>query len=125
MSHMVSHGRMEPYSQLLAQFKPLLADSEQVQKSVPQSSGQLQTWLEALAYVVSQLDVQHTALVESILSLPWTKLDEGFVTAYIKFIGALVSARTEWAKSVLDRIVKGFKYRELLYLELVCYTAAT
>jgi RNA polymerase I-specific transcription initiation factor RRN3 len=105
---------MEPYNQLLAQFKPHLTDPEHPEKAVSQSSGHLQTWLEALAYVVSQLDGQHAALVDSILSLPWTKLDDGFVTAYIKFIGALVSARTEWAKSVLDRIVKGFKYRELL-----------
>lgn len=34
------------------------------------------------------------------------------MSAYVRFVGALVSARTEWLRSVLEKCVKGFKYRE-------------
>jgi RNA polymerase I-specific transcription initiation factor RRN3 len=108
---------MESYNQLLAQFKPYLSsDYSRTGESGEEqrSPRQLQSWLEALSYVVSQLDSQHASLVDIILSLPWTKLDDGFVATYVKFVGGLVSSRPEWAKSVLERIVKGFKYRELV-----------
>lgn len=38
-------------------------------------------------------------------------MEDAFVSAYMRFIGALVSARPEWLKGVLDKCVKGFKYR--------------
>lgn len=37
-------------------------------------------------------------------------MEEGFVAAYVRFIAALVSARAEWLKAVLEKCVKGFKY---------------
>lgn len=39
-------------------------------------------------------------------------MDDNFVGAYMRFIGALVSARPEWLRLVLEKCVKGFKYRE-------------
>lgn len=38
-------------------------------------------------------------------------MEDAFVSAYMRFVGALVSARPEWLKGVLDKCVKGFKYR--------------
>jgi len=43
--------------------------------------------------------------------VPWAVTEEAFVSAYMRFVGALISARTEWLKVVLERCVKGFKYR--------------
>lgn len=71
----------------------------------------MRTWLDALTSVVSKLDQSHEPLVETILSVPWATTEDAFVHAYLRFVGALVSARTEWLKVVLDKCVRGFKYR--------------
>ena len=77
----------------------------------PPGAPQLRSWLEALTHVVSKLDKNHTPLVETILAIPWATMEESFGVAYVRFIGALVSARPEWLRSILEKCVKGFKYR--------------
>ncbi|KAM0751693.1 RNA polymerase I-specific transcription initiation factor RRN3 [Meredithblackwellia eburnea MCA 4105] len=118
------------YSELIAQFRSLLPSATKRPDQPPSSSSlaapagpsssspnadpaspQLKVWLDALTHVVSKLDKTHAPLVETIISLPWATLDDSFVAAYVRFIGALVSARTEWLRPVLEKCVKGFKYR--------------
>lgn len=116
-------GRNETYNELVSQFRSLLPSSAAPPPSTVASSSstpelpttqQLRSWLEALTHVVSKLDKTHAPLVETILAIPWATMEENFVGAYIRFIGALVSARMEWLRSVLERCVKGFKYRSFL-----------
>lgn len=42
-------------------------------------------------------------------------MEESFVGAYIRFIAALLSARVEWLRSVLEKCVKGFRYRKFYF----------
>lgn len=112
-------GDNERYSELLAQFRSLLPNASATRPtastsaaSEPPTPPQLRIWLDALTHVVSKLDKTHAPLVEIILALPWATLDDLFVAGYVRFIGALVSARPEWLRSVLEKCVKGLKYRE-------------
>ncbi|GAA5973644.1 hypothetical protein JCM11641_005059 [Rhodosporidiobolus odoratus] len=117
-----NRGINEGYNQIIAQFRALLPSASSTPSTVGQAStsaetlassplSQLRSWLDALAAVVSKMDQSHAPLVETILAVPWAITEESFVTAYTRFIGALVSARTEWLKVVLEKCVKGFKYR--------------
>lgn len=119
----VSQGINDRYFELLSQFRSFLPSSTTASSSAqptaststsPPTPTQLRIWLDALTHVVSKLDESHTPLVEMILAIPWATMDDHFVSAYVRFIGALVSARMEWLRSVLEKCVKGFKYRELL-----------
>ncbi|BGP45398.1 DNA independent RNA polymerase I transcription factor [Rhodotorula kratochvilovae] len=112
-------GENEEYNQIISQFRALLPSASASQSASTSSAGpltatpltQLRAWLEALTAVVSKLDQSHAPLVETILAVPWAVTEESFVSTYMRFVGALISARTEWLKVVLERCVKGFKYR--------------
>ncbi|ORY90646.1 RNA polymerase I-specific transcription initiation factor RRN3-domain-containing protein [Leucosporidium creatinivorum] len=114
-------GNNERYTELVSQFRSLIPSSSQASgpsaastsstAPPPPTTSQLRIWLEALTHVVSKLDETHGTLVETILALPWATMDDSFVGAYMRFIGALVSARPEWLRLVLEKCVKGFKYR--------------
>lgn len=68
--------------------------------------------MTALSHVVSQLDRNHAALVDAVLSMPWTTADATFVKSYIAFVGMLVSARPEYLSAILVKSVDGLTYRE-------------
>ncbi|GAA6038563.1 hypothetical protein JCM8097_004632 [Rhodosporidiobolus ruineniae] len=111
-------GNNDGYNQIIAQFRallpsaiPLPAPSTSSEPAAPNPFTQLRAWLDALTAVVSKLDQSHAPLVETILAVPWATTEESFVTVYTRFVGALISARTEWLKVVLEKCVKGFKYR--------------
>ncbi|GAA6063885.1 hypothetical protein JCM10212_001367 [Sporobolomyces blumeae] len=111
------NGDNSGYNEVIAQFRTLLpsagavASTSGATTSATTPLSQLRTWLDALTSVVSKLDQSHEPLVETILSVPWATTEESFVATYLRFVGALVSARTEWLKVVLDKCVRGFKYR--------------
>ncbi|GAA6004023.1 RNA polymerase I-specific transcription initiation factor RRN3 family protein [Rhodotorula paludigena] len=112
-------GNNEEYNQIIGQFRALLPSASASQNASTSSAqpltatplAQLRTWLEALTSVVSKLDQSHAPLVETILAVPWAVTEEAFVAAYMRFVGALISARTEWLKPMLEKCVKGLKYR--------------
>ncbi|KAK4705164.1 RNA polymerase I-specific transcription initiation factor RRN3, partial [Phenoliferia sp. Uapishka_3] len=110
-------GDNERYNELLSQFKSLLPaaftkpTASTSTAAEPPTAPQLRIWLDALTHVVSKLDKAHAPLVDTILALPWATMDDLFVAGYVRFIGALVSARPEWLRSVLEKCVKGLKYR--------------
>ena len=72
----------------------------------------LQSWLTALSAHVSKLDSSHSELVQNIILLPWTTMNESFATGWVRFVCALVSARGEWIVPLLERAMKGLSYRE-------------
>ncbi|KAK4052162.1 DNA independent RNA polymerase I transcription factor [Microbotryomycetes sp. JL201] len=114
-------GNSETYNQLVAEFRTVLPSSspssdgqpaaETPPADLPAPQIRLRMLLESLTHVVSQLDESHAPLVNTILAAPWATMDDSFVGAYLRFTGALVSARAEWLRSVLDRCARGFKYR--------------
>ncbi|GAA5879651.1 hypothetical protein JCM8547_003732 [Rhodosporidiobolus lusitaniae] len=117
-------GNNDSYNAIISQFRSLLpsassmafsqsASSSSAQGFAVTSLAQLRAWLDALTAVVSRLDQSHAPLVETILAVPWATTEDSFVAVYMRFIGALVSARPEWLKVVLEKCVKGFKYRSL------------
>lgn len=115
----MNKGNNEKYQELISQFEALLpttslASTSSSSSTLPPTSSQLRIWLDALTHVVSKLDKSHTPLVETILAIPWATMEDNFVAAYIRFISALVSARAEWLKAILEKCVKGFRYRKLI-----------
>ena len=69
------------------------------------------TLLGALSHVVSRLEPQHSSLTQAIIDIPWTTMDNSFVSAYTQFIGVLVSAKPEYLSLILNRIAVGFTHR--------------
>ncbi|SCV72699.1 BQ2448_4236 [Microbotryum intermedium] len=116
-------GQNERYKELMAQFLaiiPSTSSAPHASSSTSSSSftsvetpttASLRVWLDALTHIISKLDATHAPLVETILAVPWATMDDGFVTVYVKFISALVSARPEWLQAVLSTCVQGFSYR--------------
>lgn len=96
-------GRSGPFDELVNQFNF---------KSNPTSApSQIRFWISALSHVVSKLERTHSALVEAIVNMPWTLLDDATVRLYTVFIGMLLSARPEYLSLVLAKIVQGFTHR--------------
>jgi hypothetical protein len=74
-------------------------------------SKQLRLWLLALSHVLSRLERRHAPLVEAIVSIAWTTMDDSFVKSYTMFIGMLLSAKPEYLSLVLGKVAQGFTYR--------------
>ncbi|KAH7105304.1 RNA polymerase I-specific transcription initiation factor RRN3 [Auriculariales sp. MPI-PUGE-AT-0066] len=100
-----ARGNSEPYEELVTQF------STKAVENGTTSTHQLRQWLNALTHVVSQLDRQHVALVEAIVTLPWHTMDDSLVKTYKNSIGILVSARPEYLQTVLARIVQSLTHQ--------------
>lgn len=95
----------EPFDELVNQFSA---------KATPQPA-QLRLWISALSHVVSRLERTHAALVQAVVSMPWTTMDSATVKSYTVFIGMLLSARPEYLSLVLEKITHGFTYRALSF----------
>lgn len=99
-------GNPEPFDELVNQFNP----KKFVAEGVPYTAD-LRLWILALSHVVSRLERRHTALVEAIVNMPWTTMDDATVKSYTTFIGMLLSARPEYLSLVLTKIASGFTHR--------------
>ncbi|KAJ7068647.1 RNA polymerase I-specific transcription initiation factor RRN3 [Mycena amicta] len=95
-----ANGTTEPFDELVNQFNA---------KNAPQPA-QLRLWVSALSHVVSRLERTHAALVQAVVNLPWTTMDDPTVKTYTVFIGTLLSARPEYLSLVLGKITHGFTY---------------
>lgn len=99
-------GVSEAFDELVDQFNPKRANTDTVT-----TSSQLRLWIIALSHVVSRLERVHSALVEAVISMPWTTMDSNFVKSYTSFVGMLVSAKPEYLTLVLGKIASGFTYQ--------------
>ncbi|TDL29829.1 RNA polymerase I-specific transcription initiation factor RRN3 [Rickenella mellea] len=99
-------GKGEPFEELVNQFNPKKLASDPITATT-----QLRLWISALSHIISQLDRPHAALVEAIVSLPWTTMDAAFAKPYISFLGMLVSARPEYAHRVLEKTIQGLTHQ--------------
>jgi RNA polymerase I-specific transcription initiation factor RRN3 len=98
-------GNPEAFDDLVSQF-----NLKRITGDTPSPAPQLRLWMSALSHVVSRLERTHSALVEAIVTMPWTIMDSNFVKSYTSFIGMLVSARPEYISIVLEKLVEGFTY---------------
>ncbi|OAV90817.1 hypothetical protein PTTG_02171 [Puccinia triticina 1-1 BBBD Race 1] len=109
-----ANGKFERYDQLLGQFDPLISPQSPQDSNPPNvSMTRVQGWLSALTSMVSQLDRSHSHLVEKVLRLPWTVLDDQFANTFSRFANGLVTARCEWIQITLENIVQGFHYNTI------------
>lgn len=100
-------GSNKSYWDFVAQFR-----ASAISLNASSNTQSLSLWLLALSHHVSKLDAaSHSQLVENILDLPWAGASDEFAKSWCRFVCALVSARTEWAGSVLGRIVKAMRWR--------------
>lgn len=99
-------GNTETFDELVNQFNPNLSQGQ----GVPQLA-QLRLWISAFSHVVSRLERTHSALVDAIVNMPWTTLDNATVKSYTVFMGMVVSARPEYLSLVLGKIAQGFTHR--------------
>ncbi|KAG9317852.1 RNA polymerase I-specific transcription initiation factor RRN3 [Chiua virens] len=99
------NGQSKDFDDLLDQFNP-----KKIGESAT-SSSQLRLWILALSHVLSRLEKRHTPLVEAIVNLPWTTMDNTFVKSYTIFIGMLLSARPEYLSLVLGKIAQGLTFQ--------------
>lgn len=101
-----SNGNTETFDELVNQFNPNLSQGQ----GVPQLA-QLRLWISAFSHVVSRLERTHSALVDAIVNMPWTTLDNATVKSYTVFMGMVVSARPEYLSLVLGKIAQGFTHQ--------------
>lgn len=118
LSHACRQGNASDFNQLVARFSP-----DSIQKQAGTSLSELKSWVSALTHVVSGLERVHAPLVDALIQLPWTTMDDAFVRSYMGFIGMLVSARPEYLGEVLSKLVRGFTFRQSLpcFSPLVSY----
>jgi RNA polymerase I-specific transcription initiation factor RRN3 len=106
----LAKGFTDSFDELVSQFNIKRISNDQ--STPPYQPAQLRLWFSALSHVVSRLERTHSALVQAIVSMPWTTLDSATVKSYTIFLGNLVSARPEYLSLVLSKIANGFTYRE-------------
>ena len=91
-------------------IKELFAPSSDVSDSEDSSAARIETktYLIALTNYVSLLDKGCAGLVKTILACEWMGRDEGFVKAYVNFLGNLASAQGLYVGMVLGMLVGHF-----------------
>lgn len=99
-----SRGDLAPYNELLAQFQ--VAPSAGGARVA--SPAQLQSWLSALSHVSPLLDRSCTALVDAATEFPWLGMPDDIADAWVRFVCALVSARSEWISKVATLLFENF-----------------
>ena len=83
------------------------------EEDAPPSSSLLRKYLLALTGHVGALNREYSGLVYAIIDHRWWDRDGGFVNAYVRFLGSLVSAQSGYISSVMKMLVKRFLEGEL------------
>lgn len=50
-------------------------------------------------------------------------MEESFVNAHMRFVRALLTSRSEFVQMTLEKIVKGFRFRELMVFSFLACTS--
>jgi RNA polymerase I-specific transcription initiation factor RRN3 len=106
----VRGGSEERYDNLKAIFAPMKRAIDSEDKGA--SNEKLRTHLLALTSCVSLLGRSCSGLVKAILECEWVGRGEGFVKAYVHFLGNLASARGAYVGSVLSMLIEKFTSRK-------------
>ena len=73
------------------------------------TTNQLQYIIISLTSEISRLDSNAgAAIISSILKLKWSNRGDGFVNAYVRFLGVLVSGIPKWWTEVANKVVTEF-----------------
>ncbi|KIY46603.1 RNA polymerase I-specific transcription initiation factor RRN3 [Fistulina hepatica ATCC 64428] len=103
--HEKLNGRSDNYDELTSQFDP----KRLVQGGT--QTIQLRLWITALSHVVSKIERAHSSLVQAIVKMPWTTMDNAIVKAFTVFFGMLLSAKPEYLSLVLGKVAQEFTYQ--------------
>lgn len=99
----LTQGELGPYHELLAQFH-----SGPSASTSASSTSQLRSWLGALSHVAPSLDRSCAELVDAVVEFPWLAMPDEVAEAWVRFVCALVSARSEWVSKVATLIFRNF-----------------
>lgn len=83
-------------------------DDEQEDEDEVEKRLEIRTYVIALTGYASHLDKSCSTLVNDILHCEWMGRDEGFIKAYIHFLGSLASAQGAYVGKVLEMLVGYF-----------------
>jgi RNA polymerase I-specific transcription initiation factor RRN3 len=110
-----ARGDSEGYDGMKNIFVPRKREDEDMEdKQVD-----LKTYLIALTGYASLLNSKCGGLVRAILACEWMGRDEGFVKAYVQFLGSLASAQGAYVQAILEMLVKYFYGGKLSF---ACFT---
>jgi len=97
-------GDSEAYDALRSLFSPKREGEEDSQDE----EVDLKTYVIALTGYASMLNSKCKGLVHNIVDFEWMGRDEGFVKAYVHFLGSLASSQGAYIQSILDMLVQRF-----------------
>ncbi|KAG8904752.1 hypothetical protein FRB99_001229 [Tulasnella sp. 403] len=98
-------GNGTEFYKLVGRFK-----GKRIDTNSGQTTYEARLWIAALTHVVSTLERSHAPLVEALIEMDLTKMDEIFIKSYVRFMAMLISAKPEYLQSLLSRVVEGFNY---------------
>ena len=101
-----AHGRgdSEGYDSIKEIFTPRRGDDDEERED----QGDMKQYLLALSSNAALLHRGCSGLVGAVLACEWMGRDEGFVKAYVHFLGSLASAQGMYVGSVLGMLVGYF-----------------
>ena len=113
------HGRgdSEAYDSLKETFAPRRGAEDESEVD----QGEMKQYLLALSSNAALLNRSCNGLVGGLLACEWMGRDEGFVKAYVHFLGSLASAQGMYVGSVLAMLVghfSGGKVFSIAHLEM-------
>lgn len=74
------------------------------------SSLELQNTVLALTHTVSRLNGSCWPLVKDIVNFRWVARDGGFVTAYVRLLGHLASAHSNYMDTIIKMLVRHLSF---------------
>ncbi|KAI5778521.1 RNA polymerase I-specific transcription initiation factor RRN3 [Geopyxis carbonaria] len=102
-------GKNIHYEELRRKFQINPAEEDLAGREIP-SSNELQMTLTALTNVVSRLDNTCSTLVKDIVNARWVGRDDMFVNTYVRFLGNLVSAQSNYMGIVSKMLVSNLSF---------------
>ncbi|ANB12327.1 Rrn3p [Sugiyamaella lignohabitans] len=107
LDQLTFHKNANPINHLVAQLEIPSNSSESL---TPEKSLYL---VKALTSEVSRLDSPSCApLINAILKMKWTNKNADFVSAYVRFLGVLVSSIPKWWTEVANKVISEFTMKE-------------
>ena len=104
-------GDSEAYDTIKSIFAPRRGDDE----ARDEEQGDMRQYLLALSSNAALLTRGCSGLVGALLACEWMGRDEGFIKAYVQFLGSLASAQGMYVGSVLGMLVGYFPGGETLF----------
>jgi len=100
-----ARGNSEGYDAIKDVFAPIKGAAEESEVA----NEEMKVYLLALTSHASLLNKGYSGLVKAVLACEWLGKEEGFVRAYVQFLGSLSSAQGAYVGLVLGMLVGHFQ----------------